>query len=136
MTPSEDPDPPSEATADQDRLPDDAVVVRFGLSAPDVLHKTALAHHDKRGDFAISVASLPDRSADELARLGALRHPRIRETTVGRIREVGYDVVPDEPPEGHALIMLARHPADDDYETISNAFDDPRPNPVIEEEVR
>ena len=111
-------------------LPDAAVVIRFGLSAPDTLRKTALAHHDERGDFAISAVSLPDADAEALAHLGALLHPRIRETTVGRIRAAGYDVVPDPPPEGHALIMLPQLPTDTDWTTISDVFDPPQANPA------
>jgi hypothetical protein len=113
-------------------LPDEAVVIRFGLSAPETLRKTALAHHDERGDFAISAFSLPDADAETLAHLGALAHPRIRETTVGRIRAVGYDVVPDPPPDGHALIMLPRLPTDTDWTTVADTFDPPRQNPATE----
>jgi len=86
--------------------------MRFGLSAPGTLLKTALQHHDDPsnpgGDFAISAASLPDKTADELARLSGLPHPKIRETIVGKLRAAGYDVLRDEPPEGHALITLPR----------------------------
>ena len=46
-----------------DRLPDEAVVVRGGLSTPDTLHMTALAHHDRFGAFAISVRSLTGMTA-------------------------------------------------------------------------
>lgn len=114
-------------------LPDDAVVVRFGLSSPETLRKTALAHHDEHGDLAISVFSLPGRSSEELARLGGLLHSRIRETTVGAIRSPGYDVVRDEPPEGHALITLPRLPTDEDYMRIAETFGPSLPNPVIAE---
>jgi hypothetical protein len=48
---------------------------------------------------------------------------------VGEIRAEGYDVVLDEPPPGHALIMLPRTPAEEDYVTISRLFQPPRPNP-------
>jgi hypothetical protein len=72
-----------EGSSQPPRLPDDAVVIRFGISSPDTLRKTALAHHDERGDFAISVVSLAGADAEALAHLGALAHPRIGETTVG-----------------------------------------------------
>jgi hypothetical protein len=113
-------------------LPDDAVVIRGGISAPDSLRKTALAHHDEEGDFAISVASLAGVDGDALAGLARFSHPRIRETTVGRVRAEGYDVVPDPPPDWHALIMLPHLPADDDWTRISNSFDPPRDNPSLE----
>jgi hypothetical protein len=110
MNPDEDRD--SGRTDEQTRLPDEAVVMRFGVSSPDTLRKSALEHHDERGDFAISAFSLAEACAEDLARLGALPHRRIRETTVGRLRDAGYDVVPDPPPQGHALIMLPRLPTD------------------------
>jgi hypothetical protein len=112
------------------RLPDGAVVVRGGESSPRTLHKNALDHYDKRGEFAISVASLPDMSADDLSVVAEIPHPKIRETTVGAIRELGYDVVRDEPPEGHALITLPRLPADGDYVTISDLLGPTRVNPA------
>jgi hypothetical protein len=115
-------------------LPDEALVVRLGLSAPDTLRKTALAHFDDHGEFAISVVSLPHATVDELAHLAGLPHPRLRTTTVGAIRAVGFDVVPDEPPPGHALITLPRLPADEDYAAIADVFGPPEPNPALKEE--
>jgi hypothetical protein len=132
MTTDEDPVPLPQLDEENDRLPDGAVVIRFGESVPETLRKTALAHHDERGDFAISAVSRAGATADELASLGALAHPKIRETTVGRIRAAGYDVISDELPEGHALIMLPRLPADDDWTAISDLFDPPRLNPATE----
>lgn len=130
MTTNEDPAYPPASDQEQRGLPDEAVVIRFGLSAPDTLRKTALAHYDKRGDLAISVVCRAGKTADELAARGTLPHPRIRQTTVGRIRSAGYNVIADEPPEDHALIMLPRLPTDDDWITISNLFDPPRENPA------
>lgn len=131
MTLNEESDRPPEELAP---LPDEALVIRGGLSAPETLLKNALEHHDDpanaRGDFAISAWSLPDKSGDDLAHVASVPHPRIRETTVGRIRAAGYNVVRDEPPEGHALITLPRLPTDTDYMTISDLFDPPRLNPA------
>jgi hypothetical protein len=124
--------PPPETSDEPPRLPESAVVMRGGLSTPDTLRKTALAHHDEKGAFAISVASLPTEDGDRLAFLAGFRHARIRETTVGRLREDGYDVVPDPPPEWHALITLPRLPADEDWTRVSEAFGPPRLNPSIE----
>jgi hypothetical protein len=133
MPPNDEPPRAEDPTQKPPRLPDAAVVVRGGLSAPRTLHRTALEHFDKHGLFAISAASLPDMSADELAAVAQLPHPRIRETTVGAIRRAGHDVVPDEPPPAHALITLPRLPTDDDYMTIADLFGPPRPNPVTVE---
>jgi hypothetical protein len=116
-------------------LPDEAVVVRGGLSTPETLHKTALAHHDEHGYFAISARSLPSMAADDLARVTPpLAHRTLRETTVGAFRAAGYEVVPDEPPLAHALIILPRLPADEDYVTVSAVFGQSRQNPAYGEE--
>ena len=44
---------------EEGRLPDEAIVMRGGLSTPDTLQKTALRHFDIHGEFAISVRSKP-----------------------------------------------------------------------------
>src|SRR3954453_14452603 len=104
-------------------LPEEAVVVRGGLSAAETLAMTAFAHYDVHGDFAISVRSKPGMTADEMAHVEpALPQPRLRETTVGDLRAAGYDVVRDEPPPTHALIMLDPFPADDVYVRIASIF--------------
>jgi hypothetical protein len=116
-------------------LPDEAVVIRGGLSSADTLRKTALAHYDDQGAFAISARSLPDMTADELAHVEPpLPQPRLRDTTVGALRRAGYDVIPDEPPPAHALIMLPRLPADEDYVAVSATFAEPRENPAYRKE--
>jgi hypothetical protein len=130
MTPNEESAPAPDHDEEPPRLPDEAVVVRGGESSARTLHKSALDHHDKRGDFAISVASLPDMSADDLAVVAQIPHPKIRETTVGVIRHAGYNVVRDEPPEGHALITLPRLPADTDFVTIADLLGPTRVNPA------
>jgi hypothetical protein len=118
-------------------LPDEAVVVRGGLSTPETLHKSALAHFDEKGVFALSVRSRPPMSAEELARVDPpMLHPRMRATTVGVLRRAGYDVIPDEPPPAHALIMLPGVPADDDYVTVSAIFGEPTSNPAYQRGAR
>jgi hypothetical protein len=112
-------------------LPDEAVVISCGLSTADTLRKTALAHYDDQGVFAISARSLQGMTPDDLARVEPpLPQRRLRETTVGVLRVAGYDVIPDEPPPTHALIMLPRLPADEDYVAVSAIFGEPRENPA------
>jgi hypothetical protein len=116
-------------------LPDEAVVVRGGLSTPDTLHKSALAHYDAEGVFAISARSLPGMTASCLAHIEpALPQRRLRATTVGDLRAASHDVIPDEPPPAHALIMLPRVPADEDYVTVSATFGEPQENPAYRKE--
>ena len=116
------------------RLPDAAVIARGGESSPPTLHKSALAEHDDSGTLGISAVSRPDMTADEIAFLGEIPHPKLRETTVGALRAAGYDVIPDEPPPGHALITLPAIPADEDYVAISDLFGPTRPNPAFRKE--
>ena len=59
-----------------------------------------------------------------------LAHPWIRATTVGELRNGGYDVIMDEPPPAHALIMLPRVPADHDFLTIASVLGEPCRNPA------
>lgn len=109
--------------------------MRGGLSTPETLWKTALRHFDTESVFAISCRSKPDMTADELA---SVEPPTLglwlRETTVGTLRGAGYNVVPDEPPPAHALVMLPAVPADDDYLRVSAIFGDQRPNPTFKKE--
>jgi hypothetical protein len=125
-----------QADESQTRFSDEAVVMRGGLSAPDTLAKTALAHFDTYGEFAISCRSKMGMSADELAAVDPplVQYPWIRETTAGELRSAGYDVVPDEPPPAHALIMLPRIPTDDDYVRIEATLSEQRPNPLLKTE--
>jgi hypothetical protein len=109
----------------------------ISTSTPETLQKTALRHYDVHGEFAISVRSKEGLTANELAAIDPpLAYPRIRETTVGAVRAVGYDVVRDEPPPAHALVMLPSIPADDDYLKISSALGEPRDNPSYVKEVK
>lgn len=119
------------------RLPDEAIVTRGGLSTADTLCKTALAHFDVHNEFGISVRCKPPMTADQLALVDPpLPQKQLRETTVGALREAGFDVVPDEPPPTHALIMLQPVPTDDDYLRITAIFGQPRQNPAFTKEER
>lgn len=74
-------------------------------------------------------------TADDLAVVEPpLAYTKIRETTVGALRAAGYDVIPDEPPPTHALIVLRRVPADEDYRVVSEVFGEPRENPAVRKE--
>jgi hypothetical protein len=113
-----------------ERLPDDAVVVRGGLMIAADLVLGAQSHFDARGIYALSVFSVPGISADEIARGVPLPHSMIRESTTGRLRAAGYEVVRSPGPPGHADLMLPNPPTDDDWRALDAAFDPPRPNPT------
>ena len=111
-------------------LPDEALVVRGGVMELAVLETNAQTHYDEFGEYALSVYSLPDRSADEIALLASLPHAKIRVSTVGRLREAGYPVVPSPGPPGHADLELPHPPTEGDWRVLDALFDPPRPNPA------
>lgn len=113
-----------------DHLPDDAVVVRGGLMLAADLELSAQSHFDLEGSYALSVFSAPGLSADEIAGRVPLRHSKIRQSTVGRIRSAGYEVVSSAGPPGHADLLLPHRPSDRDWHALDIAFDPPRANPA------
>ncbi len=112
------------------RLPDDAVVVRGGLMSAADLSLGAQTHFDAEGAYALSVFSVPGKTADEIARGVPLPHSMIRESTVGRLRAAGYDVVSSLGPPGHADLILPNPPTDDDWQALDKTFDAARPSPA------
>lgn len=113
-----------------DCLPDDAVVVRGGLMLPADFARGVQSHFDTEGVYALSVFSTARRTADEIAIAVPLPHPKIRTSTVGRVRAAGYDVVSSPGPPGHADLLLRKPPTDDDWRTLDRIFDVPRANPA------
>lgn len=81
---------------------------------PGVLATNANTHYDEFGVYALSVYSTPGLDADEIARRVPLPHSKIRESTVGRLRSRGYDVVSSPGPPGHADLKLPDPPTEDD----------------------
>ncbi len=63
----------------------------------------------------------------EIARRAELPHAVIRTSTVGRIREAGYDVAPSGG-RGHADLKLPSPPSDDDWKKLNEVFGEPEPN--------
>ena len=118
----------SSVDAPAEPLPDDAVVVRGGLMLPVDLALGAQTHFDHEGFYAISVFSSPGRTADEIATSVPLPHAAIRESTVGRVRAAGYDVVSSPGPSGHADLVFSTRPTETDWRTLDEIFDLPRPN--------
>lgn len=111
-------------------LPDSAVVVRGGLMQPADLAVGAESQFDLEGFYALSVFSVPGRTADEIATGVPLPHSAIRESTVGRVRAAGYDVAPSPGPPGHADLLFSAPPTEADWRTLDEIFDPPRPNPA------
>lgn len=88
-------------------------------------------HFDEHGEYAVSVFSVPDMDAHEIALLAGRPNRQMRVSTCARIRSLGYEIVrsEDEAP-GHADIKLPQEPTDEVLQAIADAFDDPQPNPA------
>src|SRR4051812_24908033 len=97
------------------RLPDEAGVIRGGrVGLTAALRESAADCFAKTGTCGLSVCSLPDLSAEEIAievGTGRLPHPTMRRSTVGALRAVGFDVVPSGH-YGHATLKLPDAPTD------------------------
>jgi hypothetical protein len=121
---------PDEERAPLDRLPDDAVVVRGGLMLPADLVVSAQSHFDAEGFYALSVYCVPGMTADEIAVGAKLSYSKVRVSTVGRIRSMGYNIVGSPGPPGHADLVLPTPPTDHDWTALERVFDPPGPNPA------
>lgn len=113
----------------EQRLPDDAIVVRGGLMKPEDIPGDA--DEGEEGVWGISVQSAPGMSPKDLAREGGIRHGKIRVSTVGRIRALGtgFDVIPTVGPGRHATATIPSRPVSEaDAQSLENAFDQPIPN--------
>ncbi len=120
---------------DAERLPDEAVVVRGGLCEPHIVKRQSDQEPD--GTWGLSVRSGTGMTADQLAReVPAVLNGKIRVSSVGRIRALGpaFDVIPTTGPgypEHHGTIVIPSRPvSDEDARVVSEAFDDPIPNPA------
>lgn len=90
----------------------------------------AQSHFDAEGIYALSVFSVPEMTADEIAQGVPLRHSMIRVSTAGRLRAAGYEVVSSPGPLGHADLLLPNPPTNDDWRALDAAFDPSRPHPA------
>lgn len=128
-----------EGTAD--RLPDEAAVIRDGYMRFKNFEISTDNHYEHYTEYALSVFCLPECTTGEEVAHEVARHcPEysrevFRESKVGPIRTIGYDVVPDEPPYGHALIKLPpSKPSKEDYRKLNEIFAKAKTNPYYEEE--
>jgi len=105
------------------------------MMASEYLFIAARKHFREEGVWAISVASVPGLSAEEIARRSPfIRGSQIRATNAGALRKGGYEVEPDGPP--HALVYLPRPPQGEDdpmWDDLRSIISDIKPNPNREE---
>ncbi len=101
----------------------------------EALWKSALVHYDRTGgtEYAWSFWCCPGKTADEIAADARFMNSTIRESTVGRMREAGFDPVPDSEDDDHCRVTLPGEPTGIDCKRLQDAFDEPRLNPGIEQ---
>ena len=121
-------------------IPDEAVVVRGGAEwSRERLISSAEVHFRERGEDALTVWSLPDRTAEEIVLATGEKffpHGQVRASTAGRLRAAGFEVVesepnPDEPP-GHIDVKPNGRLDNAGADAFTAAFDPPIPNPLRE----
>ena len=112
-----------------DGLPDAAFVVRGGRMESSTLMTNALDHnYEFPGDWAISVASHPEWTVEEIAVAAPFRNRDMRVSTVGDVRSLGHDVTMSGKPP-HADLRLNRQPDEDAWEELRQVFGPTEPNP-------
>jgi hypothetical protein len=106
--------------AEGDRLPDDVLVVRCGL--PPFHGRPLFTACDDHPDgvYGFSVQSAVGLSAEELAT--ACANNTVGVTTVGLIREMGFDVTRTAGPMRHATVVVTKGWSRTDAERLSLIF--------------
>jgi len=118
------------------QLPGNAVVIRGGgMANLDEMRLSILEEGGVSGRFGLSVCCRSGMTANQIAQLvGNVRlpHPRMRETTVQALRDVGVDVALDEENEGpgHALVIFNDAPTQAELSAVVQVFGPPQDNPV------
>jgi len=96
---------------------------------PEDLEITTATHFAEYGEYALSVFAEDGLDTEEIAQVAELPHGVIRESTVERIREAGYEVVPSTwIARGHADLKLPNPPSDEDWRRLEEVFSEPKPN--------
>jgi hypothetical protein len=92
--------------ADGGRLPDEAWVVRCGLPPFTARPLIGACGEHAEGVFGFSVQSAANLLVVRLAT--ACRNKSVGFTTVGKVRQMGYDVVPTRGDFHHATVIVPR----------------------------
>ncbi len=89
------------------------------------LRDNAQTTRDEIDEWALCVAAYPEMAAHDIAYEMPYRGRHMRVSTVGVLRDRGFEVVPDHDPEGgyvHALLKLpieaSQEPSDEEWEEV------------------
>ncbi len=81
-------------------------------------------------NLAMSVFSLPGKTAEEISRIVNLPHGRIRVAKAGDLSDSGFSVVVDNDPPGHANVVLPVPPSDLVLKRLDRCFSHAISNPA------
>jgi hypothetical protein len=109
-------------------LSEGAFVIRAGYVTRASLRRPAERHHDRYGEYAVSVFTLPDASVEEISMVAGFPNEVIRVSTVARMRHAGLEPVLSGRP-GHAKIVFS-DVEDATLDAFIAAFDPPIRNPA------
>jgi hypothetical protein len=79
-------------------------------------------HFQRWGHPALSVAVKDLMSRDQLAECATFANRKLRESTVQSIRALGYEVILNEPPACHALVLFDGEPTFGELQGLAAAF--------------
>lgn len=84
----------------------------------------------RHGFYGLSFWGDNGLSVEQIVQLAGLEHPRIRVSTIGRIRQLGLEPVrlgrfP------HLTIKFELPPTDEELRALAEVFDPPTPNPAV-----
>lgn len=109
-------------------ISDSDFVVRFGEMRTSDLKRAILIAHAAGKGYALSVFSHSGVPWETIALRAGLGHPSVRVSTVGRLREAGYDVT-NCTGGWHCQLLLDGPLNDEDCNRLRDCFDPPVANP-------
>jgi len=112
-------------------LHDETIVIRGGLMDFDDLRRAVDLCFDRRGIYGLSLAGEEGWSLERTAHEASIRNTRIRVSTVGRLRELGLEVVRSGR-RPHLTLYFGHRPTEEELSLLDFAFDVPILNPSIE----
>ena len=110
-------------------LRDDAFVVRGGVMEIPMLVLSLRQAMIEDGFFELSFFGENDLTVEEICKEAGLPNGKICFSTVGVLREAGFDPFRYPPPRLHLCVRFDREPTDTILERLRGAFEDPLPNP-------
>src|SRR5688500_4884459 len=113
----------------EDRIPDEALVVRGGVPSATHILRSSGRHHS--GVYGFSVQCAADADVKGLATAGDIPHTQVGVTTVGALRREGYDVIRTSGKGHHATVAVPPDLDPEAAERIAKLML-PEPNPLRE----